>query len=119
MQKAEDDLNEVRANYLKRVQQDSAAELLDDQGIKEFIFRAGKVRFEDNCAGCHGHNGAGGVNASEIASALNDKIWMHGGDVHAIELSIHNMAVHPFGIVHRLDRTSAKVLAIYVHGLLR
>lgn len=117
MQKAEDVLNDVRGNYLKRIREGSVAELSTDQDVKEFISRAGKVRFEDNCAGCHRKKGAGIAKAPDIAPALNDNIWLHGGDVQAIKLSIQDKAVHSFGIADRLDGTATKVLAIYVYAL--
>ena len=72
--------------------------------------------FAENCASCHGDKGQG---MREVgAPALNDQIWLYGGDKNTVMESIHNSrkAVMP-AWAHRLDPVTIKQLAIYVHSL--
>lgn len=117
MQRAEEELNEVRGRYLNKIRAMSAVELAEDIEMSEFISRAGRVRFEDNCAGCHGKNGTGIVKSSGMASVLNATTWQHGGDVRSIKASIQNPTVHRFGLAQRNNDSSAKILAVYVGQL--
>lgn len=76
----------------------------------------GVAIFEENCAACHGEGGDG--NPELGAPALNNAIWLFGGDKEAIVESITNSrrGVMPaWG--HRLDDATLKQLAIYVHSL--
>jgi cytochrome c oxidase cbb3-type subunit 3 len=43
---------------------------------------AGKAMYEQNCAACHGVDGAG--NEMLGASRLSDDIWLYGGDFDTI-----------------------------------
>lgn len=76
----------------------------------------GETVFVENCAACHGE---GGVGMMELgAPALNDAIWLYGGEKADIVGQIHNPrhGVMPaFG--ERLDETTIKMLALYVHSL--
>ena len=104
-------LDAVRAFYVARIRSMNVSELLADTEMSEFLSRAGKVKFGDDCAACHGTSGFG----TETVPALYDEIWLHGGEVQAIHASILNPQVHPFGLVSRMDEVNAKVLAIYVY----
>ncbi|PWS37244.1 cytochrome-c oxidase, cbb3-type subunit III [Falsiroseomonas bella] len=76
----------------------------------------GKPLYADNCASCHGENAEG--NRDVGAPRLNDRIWLHGGDRHAIARFIANprMGVMPaWG--GRLDPATMNMLAVYVHAL--
>jgi len=117
MLKAEEELNEARDREFNKIRATSAVELAEDSEVSEFISFAGRVRFEDNCAACHGKKGAGIADMLELAPALNDKIWLHGGHVQAIKESIQSPVIHPFGLVQRIDDASAKMLAVYVSRL--
>ena len=68
------------------------------------------------CAACHGDDGSG---IQEMgAPALNDAIWLYGGEKAAILGQIHNPrhGVMPaFG--QRLDDATVKMLTVYVHSL--
>lgn len=77
---------------------------------------AGAAIFTENCASCHGDKGQG--DRSLGAPALNDQIWLYGGDKKTVMESIHNSrkAVMP-AWAHRLDPETIKQLAIYVHSL--
>lgn len=77
---------------------------------------AGAAIFAENCASCHGDKGQG--DRSLGAPALNDQIWLYGGDRKTVMESIHNSrkAVMP-AWAHRLEPETIKQLAIYVHSL--
>lgn len=45
MQRAEEELNEVRGRYLNKIRAMSVVELIEDIEMSEFISRAGRVRF--------------------------------------------------------------------------
>jgi cytochrome c oxidase cbb3-type subunit 3 len=76
----------------------------------------GKQLFADNCASCHGDDGAGLVDVG--GPSLNDQIWLYGGTLEAIRAQINQPrhGVMPaWGV--RLGDTAVKQLAVYVHGL--
>jgi cytochrome c oxidase cbb3-type subunit III len=76
----------------------------------------GETLFVENCVACHGD---GGVGMPEVgAPALNDAIWLYGGEKPDIARQIHapRHGVMPaFG--DRLDDPTVDMLAIYVHTL--
>ncbi|WP_018700136.1 cytochrome-c oxidase, cbb3-type subunit III [Amorphus coralli] len=77
---------------------------------------AGKQIFADNCAVCHGEAGTG--NQELGAPNLTDQIWLYGGDTETIQTTIqHGRAGVMPPWVTRLDPTTVKSLAVYVHGL--
>ncbi len=114
MQQGEEVVDAVRGQYLDRIRTASVQEIAADADLSDFIRNAGRVRFGDHCAGCHGKHGAGIVDVP-IAPVLNDEVWLHGGDVQAIWQNIQNPVIHPFGLVKRNDELSAKILAVYVY----
>jgi cytochrome c oxidase cbb3-type subunit 3 len=70
----------------------------------------------DNCASCHGEQGKG--NQELGAPNLTDKIWLYGSDEATLVETITNgrAGVMP-AWVDRLDPTTVKALAVYVHSL--
>lgn len=76
----------------------------------------GEPLYVDNCAACHGDTGAGDRELG--APRLADAIWLFAGDDEAIEKQISAPA---HGVMpawgQRLDATTIKELAIYVHAL--
>ena len=76
----------------------------------------GEQLFTDNCAGCHGEDGGGMIDAG--GPSLNDQIWLYEGTLDAIRAQI-NQPRH--GVMPawgtRLGDTAVKQLAVYVHGL--
>jgi len=117
MQQAEYKLNAVRGGHLDKILAIPVADLAENREMVEFVSRAGRVVFADNCAGCHGRLGIGIAKLAGLAPALNDAVWLHGGDVQSIQLSIRNPALHPAGLIQRYDETATKLLAVYVSGL--
>lgn len=76
----------------------------------------GEAIFADNCAACHGDGGEG--NTALGAPRLNDAIWLLRGDPDFIAAQIDTPAhgaMPAWGL--RLDDTTVKALAVYVHGL--
>jgi cytochrome c oxidase cbb3-type subunit III len=77
---------------------------------------AGAKLFADNCSSCHGENGKG--NKELGAPDLTDKIWLYGSDEATVIETITNgrAGVMP-AWVGRLDPSTIKALAVYVHTL--
>lgn len=78
--------------------------------------KAGAKLFGDNCASCHGDKGAGNLELG--APNLTDQIWLYGGKVDDVVESVTNSrsGVMP-AWAGRLDATTIKSLAVYVHSL--
>lgn len=76
----------------------------------------GKEVFVDNCAACHADNGTGEHELG--APNLVDAIWLYGGEHSEIvaQISKPQQGVMP-GWKGRLNETTTKQLAIYVHSL--
>jgi cytochrome c oxidase cbb3-type subunit 3 len=77
----------------------------------------GQQLYADNCVACHGEKGEG--NTELGAPKLANKIWTHiAGDKASIAAQINNPkhGVMP-AWAGRLDETTIKQLAIYVHSL--
>lgn len=75
-----------------------------------------KELFQDNCASCHGEDGAGGRDFG--APNLTDAIWLYGKDAATIRntISFSRAGVMPTWD-GRLDAVTIKSLAVYVHTL--
>ncbi|QIQ85400.1 cytochrome-c oxidase, cbb3-type subunit III [Erythrobacter sp.] len=71
--------------------------------------------FEQNCSVCHGPNGGG--DPQQGAPALNDAIWLYGGERDDVRRQIlaPRHGVMP-GWSNRLDPVTIKMLAAYVHS---
>ncbi|HEY0833172.1 MAG TPA: cytochrome-c oxidase, cbb3-type subunit III [Azospirillum sp.] len=80
----------------------------------------GKTVFEENCVACHGDQGQGSVAVGIDVGAppLNTAAWMFGGDKATIVETVTNgrAGVMPTW-AKRLDDTTIKQLAVYVHNL--
>ena len=83
---------------------------------KGYNAAAGAKIFADNCVGCHGDAGKG--NQELGAPDLTDKIWLYGSDEPTLIETIANgrAGVMP-AWVGRLDPSTIKALAVYVHSL--
>ncbi|MCA6112038.1 cytochrome-c oxidase, cbb3-type subunit III [Bradyrhizobium cenepequi] len=77
---------------------------------------AGAKLFADNCSACHGADGKG--NQELGAPDLTDKIWLYGSDEATVIETVTNgrAGVMPTW-VGRLDPSTIKALAVYVHTL--
>jgi cytochrome c oxidase cbb3-type subunit 3 len=77
---------------------------------------AGKAIFTQNCIACHGENGKG--NRALGVPDLTDAIWLYGSDKATIVEGIWNGRAGMMPAwAGRLDETTIKALAIYVHTL--
>jgi cytochrome c oxidase cbb3-type subunit III len=96
------------ANYVR-----SLSGLPTRQGYDD---KAGAKIFAENCAVCHGDAGKG--NQELGAPNLADKIWLYGSDEATLIETITNgrSGVMP-AWVGRLDPSTVKALAVYVHSL--
>jgi cytochrome c oxidase cbb3-type subunit 3 len=77
---------------------------------------AGAEVYDINCAGCHGANGEGDPIGG--APALNNAIWLYGGDRATIRYSVVNarFGIMP-GFANRLREAEIRAVAAYVHQL--
>ncbi len=80
------------------------------------LAKAGEQLFLDNCAACHGDAGEGMRDLG--APALNDAIWLYGGDEAALTETVENAR---FGVMPnwntRLSEAEIRAVSVYVHGL--
>lgn len=76
----------------------------------------GEKIFADNCVACHGEGGKG--NQELGAANLTDKIWLYGSDEATLIETISNgrAGVMP-AWEGRLDPSTIKAMAVYVHSL--
>ena len=77
---------------------------------------AGATVYADNCAACHMETGEG--DRTQGAPALNDAIWLYGGDRETIHASVYGAR---FGVMPawagRLSEDEVRAVATYVHSL--
>ncbi len=84
-----EDLKEIeamRAKYEQQLPGKSAAEILADPELKQYVVRSAKVLFGDNCAACHGSGGQGNPGFPVLA----DDDWLYGGTIDKIVETITN-----------------------------
>ncbi|MGY4464096.1 cbb3-type cytochrome c oxidase subunit III [Bradyrhizobium sp. LB13.1] len=76
----------------------------------------GEKIFADNCVACHGDGGKG--NPELGAPNLTDKIWLYGSDEATLieTISQGRASVMP-AWEGRLDPSTIKAMAVYVHSL--
>jgi len=74
----------VRAPFETKLKSMTAAEILKDEGLSDYVVASSKVLFGDNCAACHGGGGQGGPGYP----ALVDDDWLYGGTIESIEQTI-------------------------------
>ena len=77
--------------------------------------QTGAQLYAQNCAACHQANGQG--DQQQGAPALNDAIWLYGGNAASIRQQILNPrhGVMP-GWSDKLDPVTIRMLAVYVHS---
>jgi len=77
---------------------------------------AGQTVFVDNCSSCHMETGEG--DRTQGAPALNDAIWLYGGDRETITTTVHGAR---YGVMPawagRLSEDEVRAVATYVHSL--
>jgi cytochrome c oxidase cbb3-type subunit III len=104
---------------LKRAQIDDVADyVLSLSGAKAPLdaVQRGAAVFADNCVPCHGADGKG--NREVGAKNLADGIWIYGGDrATLVETITQGRGGSMPSWSTRLDATTIKLLAVYVHSL--
>jgi len=93
-----------------------AGYVLSLSGKTEGATDGGKEIFEENCVACHGDDGVG--NDELGAPALNNNIWLYGGDKDTVTdiISRSRGGVMPaWGKI--LPETTVKALTVYIHSL--
>jgi len=78
-------IEEVRAPYENKLKDMSAAAILADDELSNYVQRSAKVLFGDNCAACHGAAGSGNPGFPVLA----DDDWLYGGDIDTIMTTIN------------------------------
>ncbi len=89
---------------------------LSGQPVDADLAAAGAETFEIQCVACHGEAGAG---VAELGGpTLSDQIWLYGGDKGSIvaQIARPQQGVMP-AWSGRLDESTIKMLAVYVHTL--
>lgn len=79
-------IEDKRAKYEDQLPGMSAAAILADDELSNYVVRSAKVLFGDNCAACHGAGGQGNPNYPVLA----DDDWLYGGSIQTIEQTITN-----------------------------
>ena len=89
---------------------------LSGQPSDAAMAEAGATLFMDNCAACHGDNGEGVQDFG--APALNNAVWLYGGDADTIRETIYGsrFGIMP-GFTDRLPEAQIRAVAAYVHQL--
>ncbi|MBI5625656.1 MAG: cytochrome-c oxidase, cbb3-type subunit III [Nitrosomonadales bacterium] len=83
------EVDAVRGKFEAKLKDMTPAAILADKELTEYVTRSGKVLFGDNCAACHGQNGAGTKGKEGLfAPILNDDDWLYGGKIGDIHASI-------------------------------
>lgn len=109
----------LRDEILDKAQVNDVAEYvlsLSGQASDSDAAARGQEIFMENCAACHGEDGGGNTDLG--APALNNDIWLYGGDKATIVKTVSESrgGVMPaWGRI--LDEVTIKKLAIYVHSL--
>ncbi len=76
------EVDAARGKFEAKLKDMTPAAILADSELTEYIKRSGKVLFGDNCAACHGQNGAGTKGKDGLfAPILNDDDWLYGGKI--------------------------------------
>jgi len=79
-------IEQIRAKYEEQLPNKSAAAIMADDDLSNYVVKSAKVLFGDNCAACHGTGGAGNPGYPVLA----DDDWLFGGTANEIITSITN-----------------------------
>lgn len=89
---------------------------LSKKGTDAAAATKGAVIFKEQCASCHGDDGKGKIDMG--APNLTDDLWLYGGSKATVVESIRNSRAGAMPAwTGRLDATTIKALAVYVHSL--
>ena len=113
-----------REHWVMRFEGDSLAEIRQDETLMEIVAGAAPAIWGDNCAVCHGVEGAGGPGFPSLV----DDAWLWGGSDEAVleSLRVGINSAHPdtrfsemlaFGETGILTRDQIRTVAAYVRSL--
>ncbi len=87
---------------------------ISGQPHDEALLASGTELFEENCSGCHGDGGEGGLESG--APILTDNFWIYGGDAQTLSDTIWHgrKGVMP-SWENRLSKADIRKLALYVY----
>jgi cytochrome c oxidase cbb3-type subunit 3 len=89
---------------------------LSSSGTDAEAARRGQETFVEQCSACHMEDGSGSAELG--APNLTDAIWLYGGDKTDVVATITNSRAGMMPAwTGRLDETTIKQLAVYVHSL--
>lgn len=114
-----------RAQWMAKLQNASAEDIVKDKALLNFSQQAGKALFGENCSACHG---AGGVGVPGAYPRLADDEWIWGGTLADIEQTIkfgvrsghpdsRQSEMLPFGTGDAMSADQVSQLADYVVSL--
>lgn len=83
---SQNEILERQSNYLKKFEQASFDEIMNDRELYEFAMAGGRAAFKENCATCHGT----GAEGSKGYPNLNDDDWLWGGKVSDIHQTLND-----------------------------
>ena len=86
LEKSQAEIIARQETYLKKFEQASDDEVLNDPELYTFAIAGGQSAFKDNCATCHGTGGAG----ADGYPNLNDDDWLWGGTLEDIHTTIQH-----------------------------
>ena len=117
-------LNQIRGPMMVRLSEAALPEISSDPLLLDFARAQGRTAFADNCAPCHGPNGAG----IKGYPNLNDDEWLWGGKLDDIATTIrHGIrsidektrlgSMPAFGRDNMMKRTEIETVADYVRSI--
>lgn len=115
------ELTNIRESWIARFEAPDFAALESDAGLMAIAMPAADRLFQDNCAVCHGADGAGGPGFP----VLSDDHWLWAGDPETIAetLQVGINTTHPEARFAQMpafdwmDRADRRALATYVSAL--
>lgn len=113
-----------RATWTDRIATESYDEIARDPELMTYVREAGHTLFAENCAACHGTNGAGGPGFPNLRS----QAWMWGGEpetiAETIRIGVNSTSpdtrisqMLPFGSTGALNRDQVLAVGAYVRSL--
>lgn len=98
-------IEQVRVKYEAQLPGMSAAAILADAELSEYVVRSARVLFGDNCAACHGGGGQGNPGYPNLV----DDDWLYGGDIDTLVMTITNGRMGMMPAMGGVQMTEAEI----------